>query len=708
MKILLLVLLVFAAVLNAKSTVPATPPGIALVLEGGGAKGIAHVGFLLALEENDVRISAIAGTSMGALMSGLYSCGYSAAQLDSLCRDMDWDHLFSSTPASRLTFLPDRVRGRQDLVSLNLQGLSPTLPASAVSNMRVGFLLSGLTGPIQVMKGFSFDSLRIPLRVVASDLISRDRVIFRKGELYRFLLASMAIPGVFAPIEEDSLLLVDGGIFDNLPVDAAAKSWADLPVLAVSLDTTSTVDYPESPSLLTVAGMTYEALSDRANEHYYREPEWLVDLDLHGAQAWSFEKTDSLIDWGYEQGIAWIALHPELPRGSTTPSEGWNPPVLTIRNILYSGIERVSVLAIDNWLTLSPGDTLNYISAAEAAENLYASGLFSMVRFTMLPTSEPGTADLAFELTEKDPGSIGLGLSYNNDFGLDGRITINHYNTFNRGVRSLVNIGGGSGYAFAELNSYTGTSRNSRYANISASIYQIKGQESVHTEESEPRIWTDHSLSASLDRPFSWFGFSEFTVGIKGRNYAGTHLTQSFPFAAISFLSDTRDNPTSNAPGTRLFFRTEWCPAEKSRHYSVSWDFARRGELPGEFQAGLYTWGRVFWGDNYSWQNSRLTAARGIPGYRWNSLPTRERIAGGLSLSHEVFEPVFLEIEAAGTYDFESFDLYDNGEISWGIGLNAGVNIPGGTATLGPGFTGDGKTRWTFSYGSDYSFGPGR
>ena len=708
MKNCFIFLLILTTVLSAKSLGPSAPSGIALVLEGGGAKGIAHVGFLMALEENDVRISALAGTSMGALMAGLYSCGYSAAQLDSLCRAIDWNHLFNSAPESRLTFLPDRVRGRQDLVSLNIRGLTPSLPQSAVSNMRVGFLLSGLTGPIQVMKGFSFDSLRIPLRVVASDLISRDRVIFRKGKLYRFLLASMAIPGVFPPMEEDSLLLVDGGIFDNLPVDAAVKSWADLPVLAVSLDTVSAVEYPESPSLLTVAGMTYEALSDRANEHYYREPDWLIHLDLHEAQVWSFDHADSLLNWGYQQGMAWIAEHPELPRGTTTPVTGWDPPALTIRNILYSGNERVSVLAIDNWLTLNPGDTLNCRTASEAAENLYASGLFSMVRFTMLPTGETGTADLAFDLTEKDPGNIGLGLSYNNDFGLDGRITINHYNTFNRGIRSLVNVGGGNGYAFAELNSYTGTSRNNRFASLSASIYQIKGQEPRETEESEPRIWTDHSISMNADRPFSWFGFSEFSAGIKGRKYAGTGSTSSFPFLAVSFLSDTRDNPTANAPGTRLFLRCEWCPAEKSRHYSANWDFARRSELSGELHGGIYTWGSLFWGDNYSWQESRLTAARGIPGYRWNALPARERIAGGITLSHSLTGPVFLQAEAAGTYDFDTFSQYDNGNISWGIGLSAGVNIPGGTATLGPGFTEEGKTRWTFSYGSDYSFGPGR
>lgn len=127
-----------------------------------------------------------------------------------------------------------------------------------------------------------------------------------------------------------------------------------------------------------------------------------------------------------------------------------------------------------------------------------------------------------------------------------------------------------------------------------------------------------------------------------------------------------------------------------------------------DLQGGLYTWGGLLWGDNYAWQESRLTASRGIPGYRWNSLPTRERAAAGFSLSREALGPVFIEFETAGTYDFDSFSLYDEGVFHWGTGLSAAVNIPGGTASLGPGWNEDGDTRWTFTYGSDYSFGPGR
>ncbi len=691
----------------AKSPPRTSPPGIALVLAGGGARGLAHIGFLRALEENDIRVSAIAGTSMGALMAGLYACGYSAMQLDSLARYMDWNHLFSSSPEPRLTFLPDRIRGRQDLISLTLRGFTPSLPASVVSNMRVGFLLSGMTGPAQVQKGFSYDSLRIPLRVIASDLASRERVYLDRGHLWESQLASMAIPGIFPPVRYDSLLLVDGGMFDNMPVDVAETVWPGLPVLAVNVGNANPIEYPDTPSLFTVTGMTFSALSQRVNEFYYREPRWLFTPDLHDAQVWSFDQTDSLISWGYRQGLEWLSEQTGLPVGAGE-NRGFTPPTFILRNIMFSGNSSVSVMAIDRWLTIGSGDTITTRSAMEAAENIYASGLFSMVRFSMTPAGRQGNANLHFRLTEKDPGSIGLGLSYNNDFGMDARITVEHRNTFNRGITSYINTGGGNGYAFAEFSSLTNTRRRDRYMGLRAGISQIKGWEPDESGENNLRTWTDHTFSMDFGRPVSWFGMMELSGGIQGRNYAGTQMTQSFPLLTVSVLTDTRENPAATAPGTRFYARAGWCPAPGSAHQSVQWDISRRRDLAGEFQGSIYTWGSLLWGDNYEWQHGRLTASRGIPGYRWNTLPTRERAAGGFCISRSLVGPLYLDLETVASYDFESFSRYADGEINWGMGLAARVNIPGGTASLGPGWNDQGELRWSFSYGSDYSFGPGR
>lgn len=710
MKIILLVFVLFSISVPsslAKSPQSTSPPGIALVLAGGGARGLAHVGFLKALEDNDIRISSIAGTSMGALMAGLYACGYSADQLDSLTTNMNWSELFSSAPKPRMSLLPDRIRGRQDLINLSLRGLTPTLPGSAVSNMRIGFLLSAMTGPRQVMKGLSFDSLTIPLRVVSSDLRSRDRVVFSYGQLYRSQLASMAIPGIFPPFIHDSLMLVDGGVFDNMPVDVAEKAWPDLPVLAVNVGSANPTEFPDAPSLLTVFGLTFNALSTRVNDYYHRDPEWLFTPDLHNSAVWSFELTDSLISWGYHQGMAWIVENPDLPRGAQ-PRQGWYPPDLTIRNVLFSGNDNVSLRAIDRWLTVTRGDTLNTWIAMDAAENLYASGLFSMIRMSMLPSGNPRQCDLAFELTENDPGTLGFGLSYNNDFGLDARLTLEHRNTFNRGIRTIINGGGGNNYAFLEMSYLSNAKHSNRYFSGSASIYQIKGNEPDHYGSNPLRIWTNHSAALTMSRTFSWYGIMEIATEWKGRSYVNGSSTEAFPLLSASYMTDTRSNPASNSPGSRVFIKVSWCPQSGHEHTSLHWDMEKIQDLPGTFLVGADTWGSLLWGNNYLWQESRLTAAHGMPGHRWNSLPTRERLAGSVFASRKVLGPMFLEARGAASYDFDSIEQYRDGDVHWGIGLTSGVNIPGGTARLGPGWDDNGNVRWTFSYGSDYSFGPGR
>ena len=254
-----------------------------MVLSGGGARGFAHVGVLLALQEENVCIRSVTGASMGSLIGGLYSCGYSPAYIDSMVRNTDWSLLFSSKPDSRLTLLPLRLSASHDILSLQVKGFSPLLPRSAVSTQRVGSLLSSLTSPVQVETGLNFDALPIPLRLVAFDLVSYERIVHSSGYLAQCQLSSMAVPAVFPAVRMGDLLLVDGGVGDNLPVDVAAETW-DYPVLAVDISSGSP-DIPEIPTMVQVGSLTYSALSARVNNIYSAEPDFYFRPDLHDAKS---------------------------------------------------------------------------------------------------------------------------------------------------------------------------------------------------------------------------------------------------------------------------------------------------------------------------------------------------------------------------------------------------------------------------------------
>jgi len=678
--------------------------GIALVLSGGGARGLSHIGVLMALEEEGVPITALAGTSMGALLAGLYACGYSASQLDSIAGSVDWDRLFSSTPDARMALLPDRIRGRQDLITLNLRGLMPVIPSSAISNMRVGLLLSSLTGPLQVLRGSSFDSLPIPLRVVAVDIPTCRRVMFRSGDLSRALLASMAIPAAFPAVRDGDMLLVDGGIFDNLPVDAAAKAWPDLPALAVDVGSPYPDSFPDEPSLIDMGGFVFDAMSKRVNDQHMTEPEWYFRPDLGDTKLWSFDSLDSLVQRGYTQTIDWLAQNPDIPRGAP-PREPFTAPVYTLRNLLIAGNRRVSFSAVSAWLLLERGDSILPSTVRDASEELYASNLFESLRFRMYPGDTSGNVDIAFTLKEKNPASLGIGLTYHSDYGLDGRITIDHRNTFNRGMTGIINAGGGDNYAFLEGSLNTGAGRG--YLRLEGSMYQIKAGEPCRDGTSPERIWADHHLSLSSGRTVSWFGLTETGVGWFGRRYSG-FSREGFPAVFLRATADTRENPSAMAPGTSLSLGFSVCPQPSHRHNMFTWNFEGMADTGYGFTSGLATWGQILTGRNYSWQDSRCTSECSIPGYRWNSLPTRQRTAASVLLQHKLVGPVNAGITAAATWDYETIRTPSDGVLHYGVGAYLQMNVPGGSAKLSVGLPDEGSMRWTVSMGSDYSFGPGR
>jgi NTE family protein len=214
-----------------------TRPRICLVLSGGGARGIAHVGVLKALEEMRVPIDCIAGTSMGAVIGGLYASGMTAAQIDETIRSVDWQEAFRDTPPRRDLTYRRKQDDRNFLVRLPL-GLKHgqlLLPKGFIQGQKLEETLRQLTLPFSNTTDFS--ELPTPFRAVATDLVTGAAVLLDKGDLAIALRASMSAPGVFSPVEYQGQLLVDGGLAENLPVDVARAMHADVLIV-------SDVSYP--------------------------------------------------------------------------------------------------------------------------------------------------------------------------------------------------------------------------------------------------------------------------------------------------------------------------------------------------------------------------------------------------------------------------------------------------------------------------------
>ncbi|MFZ1906091.1 MAG: patatin-like phospholipase family protein, partial [Steroidobacteraceae bacterium] len=220
-----------AANSSAANPPAARRPRIGLVLSGGGARGIAHVGVLKVLEDMRVPVDAIAGTSMGAVVGGLYASGLSAREIEKIMTSLNWQDAFRDRPPREDLTLRRKQEDQSFLVKfpLGVRGGRILLPKGLIEGQSLNELLRRLTLP--VVRITSFDELPTRFRAVATDLETGEPVVLDSGDLTSAMRASMSAPGIFAPVEREGRILVDGGIADNVPVDIARRMGVDIVIV---------------------------------------------------------------------------------------------------------------------------------------------------------------------------------------------------------------------------------------------------------------------------------------------------------------------------------------------------------------------------------------------------------------------------------------------------------------------------------------------
>ncbi|MDD7560486.1 MAG: patatin-like phospholipase family protein, partial [Parabacteroides sp.] len=242
---LLLILCLCPEILHARKKV-------GLVLGGGGAKGVSHIGVLKVLEEAGIPIDYIAGTSMGAIVGGLYAIGYSATEIDSMVASQDWQLLLSDrVKRDNLTF-PEKENSERYVISLPF-GIEKKdrLVGGMIKGQNLQNLFSNLT--IGYHDSVDFNSFPIPFACVAVNLVDGKDFVFRKGSLPIAMRASMAIPAAFTPVKLDSMVLVDGGLNNNYPADVVKMMGADI-IIGVDLGTSDLKNLQHLNSTIGVVG----------------------------------------------------------------------------------------------------------------------------------------------------------------------------------------------------------------------------------------------------------------------------------------------------------------------------------------------------------------------------------------------------------------------------------------------------------------------
>ena len=434
----LLVALVLFCVHPAAAQDAGERPRIGLALSGGGARGCAHVGVLRVLEELRVPVDFVAGTSMGAIVGGLYAAGYSADEVEELILNQDWDAVLNDRPTYRdLDFRRKEDRRRYLIgVELGLSKRGPWLPAGLSSGRRLSFLLRRYLQPVAHVD--DFDRLPIPFRAVAANLATGDAVVLGDGALWTAIRASMSIPAVFTPVEVDddegeSQVLVDGGFVLNLPVDVVREMGADI-VIAVDIS-----EQPEDPEqiddLLSVVNQTFTTLIRQNVEQQIANADLTLVPPVQDFGTLAFRQAPEIVRRGAEETRRRAA---DLQRYSVDEAT-WEArtgtertvatqqtaaqPLAPIGPIHVEGLERVDERVVARRLRCRSGDTIDFADLKSELERIVAMDVFETVRFDLV--AGDGQTNVTLHVAEKSwgPTFLHMGLRATTDLEGDSAFT---------------------------------------------------------------------------------------------------------------------------------------------------------------------------------------------------------------------------------------------------------------------------------------------
>lgn len=272
---------------------------VAVVLSGGGAKGVAHVRALKVIEEAGIPIDYVVGTSMGAIVGGLYSIGFTSGQLDSIVRCQDWKHLLSDASDRTNKSLLSREKSEKYIVSVPFDKQpKEALTAGVIKGRNIAILFSQLTEGYH--DSIDFNTLPIPFACVAYNLVDGSEVIFHSGVLAEAIRASMSIPGAFTPVHKGDMMLVDGGMANNYPVDVARRMGADYIIGVDVQDTLRSAD--NLTTLPNVVGQIVNLMVENKYDENVEKSDVHIKVDVSGYSATSFtsQAIDTLLVRGEE------------------------------------------------------------------------------------------------------------------------------------------------------------------------------------------------------------------------------------------------------------------------------------------------------------------------------------------------------------------------------------------------------------------------
>lgn len=395
-------------------------PKVGLVLSGGGAKGIAHIGVLQAIDSAGLKIDYVTGTSMGGIIGGMYATGYSGNEIERKVKQMNWDELLSGKPIYKDVSIDEKDEFGQYSAEIGIKNHKAQFATGLIDSQELWLTLNETFLPVYDIKDFS--KFNIPFKCIAVDLSDGKAVVLSDGDIVKAVRSTMAIPSVFTAVDYKDTKLVDGGILRNFPAKDVKEMGADI-VIGVNLFT----GLPDIDTLDNVLDVFYQITQYRDADDLASEKKLcnlVIEPHLEKFSAGSFDSTDSIMDIGDKVGKLYYpyfkhladslnALYPivydpynRLPKVET----------ITIDEIKYEGIEKTSTDFLLQKLGIKQGNTYTAKQINDGFRKAFASRYYDNIHYSLEPTIE-GHAKLVCILKEKALTQVKVGVSFHSFTG---------------------------------------------------------------------------------------------------------------------------------------------------------------------------------------------------------------------------------------------------------------------------------------------------
>jgi NTE family protein len=547
-------------------------PKIGLVLEGGGALGLAHIGVITWMEEHHIPVSYIAGTSMGGLVGGIYATGRSPAEIREIIDGIDWDQVLSGvTPFRDLSF-----RRKEDAHEIPGQlefGLRGGLkfPSGFNTGQGVNLVLDRVTLPYSKLS--SFNDLPIPFACVATDLVSGKQRVFRDGSLSLAMRSTMSLPGIFTPVRSGKRLYADGFLLNNLPIDVAKEMGADV-TLGIHLET-APLDPETNLSSFGVLGQSIAVMSGVNERRSMAQADILVTVPLLKYTALDYGKADAIIRAGYDAAAAKASVLSAFSVGeaewehylATRNSRRRTAP--TPQFVQVTGTPPETTKAMEKQMSSFVGQPVDTTKIDQEMMTIVGMGRFATATYSMVEKN--GEQGLQVQAERKSyappivrPLVLIDGSDYNNVlFSIGARITFMDVGSYRSELRNDVILG--SQYELASEYYHPLTTTSNWFI---APRFGFNSQQlNIYSGNTLQASYRLREALGGLDTGYAFGRIAEFRLGYEGGYEKVSPEIGNVPDlpttsgttgdVRIQFQLNTLDDPVIPRSGTNLLIYTK-------------------------------------------------------------------------------------------------------------------------------------------------------